>query len=271
MTFMLVGGGLDLSVGSVFAGGGIVSTMVLLGGAPIPIALAAGIGTGVLVGVVNALLVVRVGIPALIVTLAMIYIARGAAQVVTGGGLVPVVNPTFEAIGRGSLFGIPFLVIYALVIGVVAHVVLEHTRYGYHVRAVGGNRGAARAAGIRVGLVSASLYVTTGCAAALAGTLMAARLSTGDPNIGVAFEISVISAAIIGGTSLFGGIGTIAGTALGSILLGMMTNGLVIMGVDPLMQNVFVGIVILVAVFLDLVRRRRNARAGAREDPGSTA
>lgn len=260
-TFVLIGGGLDLSIGSVFAVGGTAAAMLLVAGAPTPIAFLGGVGAGAAIGLVNGVLIVRFGIPALIVTLGMLYMARGVAQVATGGVLITIHEFTsYVAISQGALFGIPYLVIYGVAIGAASHVILEYTRFGYHVRAVGGNLSASRAIGLPVDRLRLTLYVVSGAAAALGGTLQAGRLSVGDPNLAVGFELSVISAVIIGGTSLFGGTGSIVGTALGALLLSMMTNGLIVMRIEPLFQTIVVGAIIIAAVGLDQLRR---ARAGA--------
>lgn len=260
-TFVLIGGGLDLSVGSVFAVGGTVAAMLLVAGAPTPVAFVGGVIAGALIGLINGVLIVRFGIPALIVTLGMLYMARGGAQVATGGILITIHEyPSFLGISQGALLGVPYLVIYGLVVGIISHFVLEYTPFGYHIRAVGGNLSASRAIGLPVDRIRLTLYILSGCAAALGGTLQAGRLSVGDPNLAVGFELSVISAVIIGGTSLFGGTGTIIGTALGALLLSMMTNGLIVMRIEPLFQTIVVGAIIIAAVGLDQFRR---ARAGA--------
>ena len=261
-TFVLVGGGLDLSVGSVFAAGSLTSAELLVLGAPAGVAVLGGAAVGAAIGLINVFVIEWFRIPALIVTLGMLYIARGAAEVATNSVLVPVTNMTFSNIGGMSIGVVPIVVIYAVGIGCLAHIVLEHSRFGYHVRAVGGNPSAARAVGIRVRYIRVWVYVLSGASAALSGTLTAGWLQAGDPNIAVGYELTVISAVIIGGTSLFGGVGTILGTALGAILLNAMTNGLVVVNLNPLLQNVAVGIVIIAAVGLDQWKRRRAARRG---------
>ena len=257
-TYVLIGGGLDLSVGSVFAAGGLTAAFALNHGASGPVALLAGVVTGTVIGSINGLVIVGFKIPPLIVTLGMIYIARGVIQVLTSGVLVPITNSTYIWIGEGVIGGVPLVILYSAAIGVLSFAVLEHTRFGYLVRAVGGNANAARAVGINVDLVRLALYIISGSAAALAGTLTAARLSSGDPNIAVGYEITVLSAVIIGGTSLFGGVGGIPGTALGALMLSILTNGLIVMRIDPLWQNVAIGVVIVTAVGVDQWRRRQQ-------------
>jgi ribose/xylose/arabinose/galactoside ABC-type transport system permease subunit len=151
-------------------------------------------------------------------------------------------------------------VIYAVVVAIIAHIVLEYTTFGWSVRAVGGNREAAQNAGINVRRVSLAVYVLSGLSAALAGILMSARLGSGQPSVGTGFELQVISSVIIGGTSLFGGIGSVAGSALGAFVLSALTNGLILLRVDPVLENVVIGSIIIVAVALDQFRRGRMFR-----------
>jgi ribose transport system permease protein len=273
-TFVLVGGGLDLSVGSVLAAGGATSAILLVAGLPTLVAFGGGITVGALIGLANGVLIIKVGIPPLIVTLGMLYVVRGLTQFVTGGTLISIGKyDGFAALAQGEIFGIPNLVIWAIAYGIASHFVLEHTRFGYHVRATGGNLISAQRLGLPVDPIRMALYVFSGAAAAFAGTLMAARIETGDPNIAAGFELAVISGVIIGGTSLFGGLGSIVGTALGALLLSMITNGLIIMRLNPLLQQVAVGIVIIAAVAIDQLRRRRAASArfhdGEAEPPGT--
>jgi ribose transport system permease protein len=258
-TLLLVGGGLDLSVGAVFASGGVFTGWLIHCGLPWPLALALGVVFGGCLGGVNALLVTRFLIPPFVATLGTFFAVGGMTDVLTGGN--PLINfpSAFDAFGQNAVFGIPLLIIYAVVFGVVFHVLLEKTRFGYNSRAVGGNRGAALGSGIAVDRVSTALYALCGAGAALAGIMLAARLSTADPGEGgTGFTFQVLSAAIIGGTSLFGGTGTIVGTALGTILFAEISNGLVVIGVNPLWEDVVTGLILITAVGLDQARRRRE-------------
>jgi ribose/xylose/arabinose/galactoside ABC-type transport system permease subunit len=261
-TFVLVSGGLDLSVGSLFAVGAISSAYLLVHGAPVVLAILGGVGLGVAAGLINGVVIVYFGIPPLITTLGMLYVCRGLVNVVTGGNQLAPLPASFTNLGEGSLWGLPYLIYYGLVAGIVGHVILEYTPLGYNVRAIGGNRVAARAAGIKVNAITICVYVLSGVLATLAGILMSARLSSGQPSVGDAMELQVISAVIIGGTSLFGGIGSIKGTVLGSAMLAVLANGLVLMSVNPLWQNVIVGTVLVLAVGLDRLRRTRMWRPG---------
>ena len=265
-TFVLVGGGLDLSVGSVFALSSVACALFMsAGGWPVPLAVVGGIAVGTLCGLVNALVIVYARIPPLIVTLGMLYIARGLTWVITGGRGTQSLPDIFGSIASFRVFDVPLVVFYAAVIGIVSHVVLENMRYGYNVRSTGGNREAARATGINVKRTTLILFIVSGTSAGLAGVLMASRLTSGQPSIGQGLELQVITAVIVGGSSLFGGIGTIAGTLLGTLMIATLNNGLVAIQIDPLWQNVVIGIVLILAVGIDQVRRARMWRQSARD------
>jgi ribose transport system permease protein len=269
-TFVLVGGGLDLSVGSVFALSSVSSALFMSnGGWPIPVAFVGGVAVGSFCGVINAVIIVYGRIPPLITTLGMLYIARGLTWVSTGGRGTQFLPDAFGSIASFRLFGVPMIIIYAAVIGIAAHVILEHMRFGHQVRATGGNREAARASGINVTRTTFILFVASGTAAGLAGVLMASRLNSGQPSIGQSLELQVITAAIVGGTSLFGGLGTIPGTLLGTLMISTLNSGLVQMQIDPLWQNVVIGVVLISAVGIDQIRRarmwRESAGGGARK------
>ncbi len=256
-TFVFVAGGLDLSVGSLLAVGSIGTASMLVHGVPVIPAILIGIAFGAAAGLVNGLIIVYLGIPPLITTLGMLYVAQGTITVVTGGVPLYPFPDSFNEIGQGDLFGVPYLVLYAIAVGVIGHVVLEYTKFGYDVRATGGNRDAARAAGIKVNRVGIAVYVLSGLSASFSGMLLASQLGSGQPSVGSTTELQVIAAVIIGGTSLFGGIGTIVGTALGALLLSTITDGLVLLSLDPAYQNIVVGLVIVLAVGIDRLRRAR--------------
>jgi ribose transport system permease protein len=262
-TLVLVGGGLDFSIGAVYALGAVVAGLLMTSGIPWPAAVLGGIGIGVLAGVINASVSVYLYVPPLIATLGMFFVAGGIAVVLTGGTDVYGFPDDFISIGAGDLGGIPFLIFYAVTIGILFHVILELTVFGYDIRAIGGNRAAAAANGIRVARMDTALYAISGGIAAFAGILGAARLSTASPAAGGAsLTFQVITAVIIGGTSLFGGIGTIAGSALGAILFAEISNGLQVINVNPLYQNIVIGVILVGAVAIDQYRRRRRYRTG---------
>jgi ribose transport system permease protein len=260
-TLVLVGGGLDFSIGSVYALGAVVAGLLMTHGTPWPLAVLGGLAVGGVTGLANAAISVYLGVPPLIATLGTFFVAGGLAVVITGGTDVYGFPSAFISIGAGELGGIPYLIFYAVLIGVIFHIVLERTVFGYNTRATGGNRAAAAANGIRVARLDLALYVTSGAVAALAGILGAARLSTASSSAGGAsLTFQVVTAVIIGGTSLFGGTGTIAGSALGALLFAEISNGLQVINVNPLYQNIFIGVILVAAVAIDQYRRKRRYR-----------
>jgi ribose transport system permease protein len=266
-TVLLTAGGLDLSVGGVFNLAAIVGAELMIHGMFWPLAFAVGLLSGVAVGLLNAGLVIYLRVPPIISTLSTFYAVSGLAVIITGGNVLAPLPNGFNAIGQNDLGPIPLLIVYAAVIGVAAHVLLSKSRFGYDVQAVGGNERAARANGISIQRIKLWVYALSGAAAALAGLLYAARTGAGDPQAGgTDITFQVIAAVLIGGTSLFGGVGRVLGTALGAILFAEIDNSLVIIGINPLYQDVIVGVILAVAVALDSWRRRRVfeiARGGA--------
>ncbi len=263
-TYVLIAGGLDLSIGSVFMAGAVGAAAVAQAGHPPVMAIAAGVLIGIIVGLINGVLVNYAQISAIIVTLGTLFAVRALAVTATGGSPIGPLPDSFTVIGQGSLFGIPYLIYYAVAVIAVAHIVLQFTSFGWNVRALGGNALAARSMGINTRRLSTSVYIIGGALAGLAGVLMASRLGSGPPSLGGAFELQVIAAAIIGGTSIYGSIGSIPGTALGALLLSVLTTGLVILKVDPAMQNFAVGVVIILAAGLDRVRKTQMFKTSAR-------
>ncbi|RME45423.1 MAG: ABC transporter permease [Chloroflexi bacterium] len=254
-TMLMVGGGLDLSVGSTVAlvGVAISHTQYSLG-----VWGAAGLGllVSVLIGVTNGLLVTRVGINALITTLGMFSVARGLAFVFSGGLTEPMLDPAFGELGRGFVLGVPVPVIVFVVVTIGCAVVMRYTRYGRAMYSVGGNETASFLAGLAVRRYQMSAYILSGLSAGLAGVLLTSQLGAGAPQAATGLEISVIAAVILGGTSLAGGKGTIAGTLIGVLILGTLTNGMILLGVSAYYQQIAQGIVLLLAVGLDQLRTR---------------
>jgi ribose transport system permease protein len=258
-TLLLVGGGLDLSIGSVFAVGAVAVGELMNHSVPWPIAIVLALVISGALGAVNAVLIIKVKVPPFITTLGMYFAATGVVTVITGGNPVFGFPAGFQAFGQGSLYGIPLLVWYALIVGVVFHVLLQNTRFGYDVRALGGNAAAALANGVRTSRVNLSLYVISAAVAGLCGILLAARVNTADPGSGgTAFTFQVLAAVIIGGTSLFGGVGNILGAALGSLLFSVINNALALTNTNPLWQNIAVGVILVLAVAFDQLRRSRQ-------------
>jgi ribose transport system permease protein len=258
-TLLLVGGGLDLSIGSVFAVGAVAAGKLMNAGVPWPLAVILAVMISGVLGAVNAVLIIRVKVPPFITTLGMYFAASGAVTVVTGGNPLFNFPAGFGDFGQGSWLGIPLLVYYAVIAGVVFHVILQSTRFGYDARAVGGNAASALANGVRTARVNTGLYVISAGVAGLCGILLAARVDTADPSSGgPAFTFQVLASVIIGGTSLFGGVGTIVGTALGSLLFSVINNVLALTNTDPEWQNIAVGAILVLAVAFDQLRRNRQ-------------
>ena len=257
MTFVILTGGIDLSVGSLVAMAGIVATSVLKVGVGWPVAILAALVFGALSGGLAGTLVARLSIAPFIVTLALMTIWRGTAFLVTDGRPVWDLPPSFAWLGAGRLLGIPVPTLAMVAIFVAGHVTLTATRYGRHVVACGGNPEAARLAGIRTARVVGSVYVVSGMLAALTGVLLASRMNSGQPNAGLMYELDAIAAAVVGGTSLSGGRGSIVGTLLGALLIAVLRNGLNLLDVSSYIQQVVVGLVILGAVLIDPGRRRQ--------------
>jgi ribose transport system permease protein len=258
-TLILVSGGIDFSAGAVYATGAVAAGLLMVAGLPWPIAVALGVLLGGGLGVINASLSVFLKVPPLIATLGVFFASSGVITVITGGNSVFGFPTAFTDLGQGYLLGIPFLVYYAVFIGVIFWLLLEKTRLGYDARAVGGNRAAASANGIRVKRHDLIVYGLAGAVAALAGIMGAARFSSADPAAGgSALTFQVVTAVIIGGTSLFGGIGSIGGSALGALLFATINNGLAVINVNSLWQNIFVGVILVFAVAVDQARRGRQ-------------
>jgi len=260
-TFVLSSGGLDLSIGSVLGLSGVVGAAVAVKlGAPMPIAVLATIGAGALAGLVNGLVITRAHVPAFIVTLGMLGIARGLALVISDGRVIYGLPPSMLYLGQGRPFGIPMPVIIFLATAVIMHIVLAYTRYGRHTLALGDSETAARTSGINVGWHRLTLYTLSGGLAGLAGLLFATRINSGDPTAGIAYELTAITAAIIGGTNLFGGRGSILGTIIGALIMGVLQNGLNLLAVQSYYQQMAIGGVLVLAVFIDQYQVRKESR-----------
>ena len=260
-TFVLGSGGLDLSLGSVLGLSGVVGAAVAVKlGAPTALAVAAAILAGAGAGLVNGLIITRALVPAFIVTLGMLGIARGLALVISGGRVIYGLPEAMVYLGQGRPFGVPMPVIILIVTAIVMHCLLAYTRYGRHTLAIGDNENAARSAGIDVARHRLSIYVLSGALAGLGGLLFATRINSGDPTAGITYELTAITAAVIGGTNLFGGRGSILGTTIGALIMGVLQNGLNLLAVQSYYQQMAIGAVLILAVFIDQFQVRREAR-----------
>ena len=255
MTFVLSAGEIDLSIGMV-AGLASLTTAMAMDAFGVPVAILAGFATGLLVGLVNGVLTTRIGIPSFLTTLAMMGIARGVAMWVTQTKSVPILDDSYIALFGGSdLFHIPGLLIWLAVVGVVGHVVLRKTTFGRRVLATGGSETAARYSGVDTASIKMRVLILSSMAAGLAGMLYAGRLHSGRFQLGEGDELSVIAAAVLGGTSLFGGAGTVVGSIVGALMIGLINNGLLLMGLEYSQQLIARGIIIILAVALSPARK----------------
>jgi ribose transport system permease protein len=260
-TFVIAAAGIDLSLGSVLGLSGVVGALSVNAlGLPWPLGIVACLATGALCGLINGLLNARAGIPAFIVTLGMLGVARGLGLVLTNGVPVYGLDPVLVYIGQGRPGGVPFPVIVFLLTGGIAHFVLAYTRFGKYALVIGDNEGAARAMGVRVQRQRVALYALSGLMAGLAGLLFMARTNAGDPTAGLNYELTAITATILGGTNLFGGRATIFGTLIGALIMGVLQNGLNLLAVSSFYQQMAIGTVLVLAVWLDQINRERLRR-----------
>lgn len=252
VTFVIITGGIDLSLGSVVAVTGIVAaTLAHPDEFPSIVPILGGILTGLLFGALNGTIITKSKVPPFIVTLGTMTIGRGLALILSKGRPISNLSESFNFIGGGHIFGIPFPIIILIIAFIICSIVLKKTILGRYIYAVGGNEQAARASGIQVDKVKMAVYTICGSLAALAGILLTSRITTGQPNAGVGFELDAIAAAIIGGTSTSGGTGTMTGTLIGALLIGVISNGLDLMNVTSYYQQVVMGTIIIGAVVLD--------------------
>ena len=257
-SLLMIGGGLDFSVGSVFTLGGISAAWLMQAGVPWPIAIVGGVVAGVIAGFLNSVIIARLHVPPIIATLGTFFVLTGVSIQITGGQDIVPLPTAFQWLGQGSIFGVPFIVVYALAIGGLFWFLLERTPFGIEVRAIGGNRKAAVANGLKVGRIETILYVLAGATAALAGIIYAARVGSGQVSAGGAgVTLSVVTAVLIGGVSLLGGLGTITGVAVGALLLSEIDNALIVASIPPQYNSIVVGVILIAAVAVDHLRRER--------------
>ncbi|RCW84818.1 ABC transporter permease [Paracoccus lutimaris] len=251
MTFVILTGGIDLSVGAVMALVGTLSTGMMVNmGLPAPLALVAGIFIGLGIGLANGALVAWGKMPAIIVTLATMGMARGLGLIYSGGYPISGIPSWLSWFGVGRIGFLPVPVIIMFVIYAVAWVLLQRTAFGRHVYALGGNETAARLSGVKTQRVKLAVYGISGLTAALAAVILTGRLMSGQPNAGGGFELDAIAAVVLGGTAIAGGRGLILGTLIGAVLLGILNNGLNLMGINPYLQDVIKGAIILLAIYI---------------------
>nr|WP_040261054.1 ribose ABC transporter permease [Pseudomonas massiliensis] len=255
MTCVILTAGIDLSVGPVMALSGTLSAGLLVAGVPAPLAIGAGLAVGAAFGLGNGILVAYLQMPPIIVTLATMGIARGLGLLYTDGYPISGLPEWFAFFGRGKVLGVQVPILIMLATYLLAWVMLQHTRIGRYLYAIGGNEEAVRLSGIRAARFKLLVYAISGFTAALAGLVLSSRLMSGQPNAGASFELDAIAAVVLGGASIAGGRGVILGTLVGAMLLGVLNNGLNMLGVSPYVQSVIKGAIILLAIFISRQRR----------------
>ena len=258
MTFVILSAGIDLSVGSIVALTGVILGVALRDAQPLALALTLTLAGGVVCGAVNGLLVSHGGLPPFIVTLGTMSIARGAALLVTEGRPISGFAASFRVLATGRVGFVPAPVIITAAVYVLAHLVLTRTTFGRYVYAIGGNEEATRLSGVAVRFHKAMIYAVSGLMSAVAAVILTARLNSAQPIAGMMYELDAIAATVIGGTSLMGGEGTLAGTLVGALIMGVLRNGLNLLGVSSFLQQIVIGGVIVVAVLLDTVLKRKH-------------
>lgn len=278
MTFVIITGGIDLSIGSIvgiagMVAGGLIRNGLVLDFLGITIYMNVGLIIlvvlilGMVFGALNGLLITRFNVPPFIGTLGMMYIARGFANILSGGATFPDLqgkpelgNQGFPFLGAGEILGLPVSVWLMVIFLAVSFYLARKTPLGRHIYAIGGNRRAAQLSGIQVNKVTVFVYVFSGLCAALVGLIISSQLVASHPATGTAYEMNAIAAAVLGGTSLSGGVGTVGGTIIGAFVIGILSDGLVMLGVSEFWQNVFKGLVIILAVIFDQMNQKMNTR-----------
>ena len=254
--------GIDLTGGALAALSGVICVMTFeKAGLPIGMGIVAGILFGIVVGMINGAVVTYTGIHPFVVTLAMQSICRGAAYLLANGSPVTTTNRSFGSFGTGSLGPIPYPVIYMAIFLVLDYFLLNKTRTGRHIYAVGGNETSARFSGININKIKILVWTISGAMAGFCGVVLAARMSSGQPATGEGYETDAIAAAVLGGTSFFGGTGTVGGLVIGVLIIGIISNGLNLMHVNSYWQYVLKGVIIIVAVYMDMMKQKRQNAA----------
>ena len=255
---VIISAGIDLSVGSVLALSGVTSTLMLVNGMGIFLSVLVGVLTGTLCGFINGVLVSFGRIPPFIATLGMMGIARGLALIITGGIPIFGLPDSFSFLGGGRILNIiPFPVIIVVILALIGHFILAYTRFGRYTYAVGSNVEAAKLSGVNVKRYLTMIYTFGGILCGFAGVILASRLSTGQPTAGTGWELDVIAACVIGGASFSGGEGNIGGAMIGAMIIGVLRNGCNLLNISNFWQLVFIGSIIIFAVFIDQYRKHK--------------
>lgn len=283
MTFVIITGGIDLSVGSIVGLCAMVTGWLVLNGVDLGVGYTVWFNTveivgivtlvGVLVGVANGVLITRLGVAPFIATLGTLYIARGAALLSSGGRTFPNLAGSadygtagFPFIGTGTILGLPVIIWILIVVGLLAHYISRRTTLGRHIYAVGGNERGAALSGVKVDRIKMFVYMFSGLCAAIVGIVVASQLQASHPATGETFELNAIAAAVLGGTSMSGGRGRIGGTIIGAFVIGILSDGLIMMGVSSFWQTVIKGVVIIAAVVIDQAQSKLQSRVALQQE-----
>jgi ribose transport system permease protein len=266
VTFAIITGGIDLSIGSVVALTGTVAVMAAIAGVPIWISMLIGLFVGIVCGLLNGLMITKLRLPPFIATLGMEFVARGVALTISNANALPAPE-SFGGLGNSTIFGtgqqfpgIPYPVIIMIAVAFIFHFILSKTRIGRYTYAAGSNEEAARLSGIKVNQVKIIAYIICGLLAGLVGIILASRMVTSQPNSAIGYELNAIASAVIGGTSLMGGVGSIGGTVIGSFIIGILTVGLTMGGANYFLQQIVIGLVVIGAVTFDRFRSARGRK-----------
>ncbi|MFC1543171.1 ABC transporter permease [Candidatus Neomarinimicrobiota bacterium] len=258
MTFVIITAGIDLSVGSIVAFSGVVLASALQASIPLPIALLIGLAVGASCGLVNGILITYGRLPPFISTLGMMSVARGAALLYTGGRPISGFSSGFRYLATGEILHIPVPVVIMVLVYVIAHIVLTRTKLGRYAYAIGGNEEATTLSGVNVKFFKAMVYGLCGMLSGLAAIILTARLNSAQPIAGMMYELDAIAATVIGGTSLMGGEGRIVGTLIGALIMGVLRNGLNLLGISSFVQQTVIGSVIIIAVLMDMALKKQR-------------
>lgn len=261
MTLIIITGGIDLSVGAIVAMCGTLTVgFIVTNGLPIWLAIVIGLALGTLCGFLSGLTIATLKLPAFIVTMSMMNIAKGIGYVYSGGRSTRLVDDAFNALGTGYLSFIPLPVLYMLILLVVFSVILNKTKFGTYIYAIGGNRESARLSGVPIKKVEIAVYTISGALSAFAGLVLCSRMYSGQPSVGDGYELDAIAACVLGGVSMSGGVGRISGTVIGVLVIGIISNGLNLMNVSSYWQLILKGLIILCAVIIDMFRNKVKAK-----------
>lgn len=258
LTMAIIIGGIDLSVGAILAFSGLLCASFISDGMNLGLAVLLAFTLGALFGLLNGLIIAYTNMPPFVVTLATQNIARGIVNVYANGQPISAMNPVFNFLGVGYFLGIPLPVIYSFVLLAVMILILGRSKFGRQLYAVGGNEEAARFSGINIKKVKIIVYTLCGALASFSGIILAARMYSGQPTAGDGFELDAIAASVLGGVSFSGGVGKLGGTIIGVLVLGVLTNGLNLLNINSFWQYIIKGIIILLAVYLDILKKRRE-------------